>query len=79
MKKLLKIFSTIIFFYIVVKITDVTKNLVVASILGVSLDADVYLGVLNIPDILLILIGFDSIKGVLNSEFSSLKAILKQL
>ncbi len=74
MKKLLKIFSTIVLFYILVKITDVSKNLIVASILGVSLEADVYLGILNIPDILLILIGFDSIKGVLNSEFSSLKA-----
>jgi len=74
MKKLLKVFSTIVVFYILVKITDVTKNLIVASILGVSVEADVYLGILNIPDILLILIGFDSIKGVLNSEFSSLKA-----
>lgn len=74
MKKLFKIFSTIVVIYVLIKITDVTKNLIVASILGVSMDADVYMGILNIPDILLILIGFDSIKGVLNSEFSTLKA-----
>jgi putative peptidoglycan lipid II flippase len=51
---------------------DVLKNLFVASKIGVSDLSDVYLSLIIIPDSLMVLIGFDTIKGVVNSEFSSL-------
>lgn len=42
--------------------------------MGVSDISDIYLSLIAIPDSILILVGFDTIKGVVNSEYSSLDA-----
>ena len=71
-KKLFKIFSVVFIITILIKILDVAKNLIIASILGVSNEADVYSALILIPDSILVLAGIDSIRGVVNSEYSSL-------
>lgn len=63
---------------ILVKFVDVFRNLYIASLLGVSDSADIYIGIISIPDSLLILVGLDSLRGVINSEYSKLNAIGKQ-
>ena len=72
MDRLFKSFSRLFVIAVIVKIIDVVRNLVVASVLGVSGKADIYLGVISIPDSILIIAGFDTIRGVVNSEFSGL-------
>lgn len=72
MNNLSKIFSIIFLINIVVKITDVIRNLLISSRLGVSANADIYMAVMSIPDLILIILGFDTIKGIVNSEYSSL-------
>lgn len=68
--KLFRIYSNIFIFLIVFKVFDVIRNILVATNLGVSGSADVYMGLVTIPDSLLVLVGLDSIKGVINSELS---------
>lgn len=68
--KLFRIYSNIFILLIVFKIFDVIRNILVATNLGVSGSADVYMGLVTIPDSLLVLVGLDSIKGVINSELS---------
>lgn len=70
--KIFKIFSVVFIITILIKILDVTKNLIIASMLGVSNEADVYSALILIPDSILVLVGIDSIRGVVNSEYSSL-------
>lgn len=72
MDRLFRSFSKVFIIAIVVKIVDVVRNLVVASYLGVSGHADIYLGIISIPDSILIIAGFDTIRGVVNSEYSGL-------
>ncbi|MBS1552405.1 MAG: polysaccharide biosynthesis C-terminal domain-containing protein [Bacteroidetes bacterium] len=72
MDKLAKIFTKTFVAVLVIKIIDVVKNLLVASYLGVSDNADIISAVMGIPDGLIILIGIDSLRGVVNSEYSSL-------
>ncbi len=75
MDKLAKIFTKTFVAVLVVKIIDVIKNLLVASYLGVSDNADIFSAVIGIPDGLIILIGIDSLRGVVNSEYSSLNIL----
>lgn len=71
-KYLLKTFSWLFIITFGIRIVDVIKNLFIASKIGVSDVSDIYLSLIAIPDSILILIGFDTIKGVVNSEYSSL-------
>lgn len=48
------------------------KNLIIASKIGVSNDADVFSALIFIPDSILVLVGIDSLRGVVNSEYSAL-------
>lgn len=68
-----RIFSRLFIIVIFIKIFDVFKNLVIAAVLGVSSSADIYTALISIPDSLIVLIGLDTIKGVVNSEYASLQ------
>jgi len=68
-----RVFSRLFIIVIFIKIFDVFKNLVIASVLGVSSSADIYTALISIPDSLIVLIGLDTIKGVVNSEYASLQ------
>lgn len=70
MKFLVKTFSLLFIISICVRVVDIFKNLLIASKLGVSDQADVFLSISSLPDSLLILFGLDSIKGIVNSEYS---------
>ena len=72
MKKIFQIFSIIFFISITVKLLDVSKNLIIASKFGVSDYSDIYLALISLPESLVILLGIDTVRGVANSEFSSL-------
>ncbi|MBK8553748.1 MAG: hypothetical protein IPL53_22935 [Ignavibacteria bacterium] len=67
---MIKTFSLLFFISICIRLVDVFKNLLIASKLGVSDEADVFLAISSLPDSLLILLGIDSIKGIVNSEYS---------
>lgn len=71
MKDLVKTFSVLFFISAAIRFVDVIKNLIVASKLGVTYQGDVFLSISALPDSLLILFGLDSLKGVVNSEYSS--------
>lgn len=68
-----RVFSRLFIIVILIKIFDVFKNLVIAAVLGVSSSADIYTALIMIPDSLIVLIGLDTIKGVVNSEYASLQ------
>ncbi|MEO8209069.1 MAG: lipid II flippase MurJ [bacterium] len=70
MKEVSKIFSRLFIIVLFIKAFDVFKNLVVASILGVSDNADIYTSLISIPDSLIVLLGLDTIRGVVNSEYA---------
>lgn len=76
-KTILKYFSTIFIILLIIKLIDVFKNLLVASKLGVSDSADIFMGLISIPDSLIVLVGIDSMKGVINSEFTSMHSLNK--
>lgn len=71
-KKIFSVFSRVLIITVIVKIFDVSKNLLIAYFLGVSNDADVYMAIISIPESVLILLGIDTLRGVVNSEYSSL-------
>lgn len=79
MKNIFKVFSIIFILSVSVKILDVFKNLFIASHLGVSSNSDVYLALISLPDSLIIFLGIDTIRGVTNSEYSSLRTAISQL
>jgi len=70
MKEISKIFSRLFLIILCIKAFDVFKNLVIASILGVSDNADIYTSLIGIPDSLIVLLGLDTIRGVVNSEYA---------
>lgn len=70
MKLLIKSFSLLLIISLCVRFVDILKNLLLASKIGVSDQADVFLSISALPDSLLILFGLDSIKGIVNSEYS---------
>ncbi|MDQ3021776.1 MAG: hypothetical protein M3R36_14575 [Bacteroidota bacterium] len=70
MKEISKIFSRLFIIVLCIKAFDVFKNLVIASILGVSDNADIYTSLISIPDSLIVLLGLDTIRGVVNSEYA---------
>lgn len=70
-----RIFSRLFLIVLLIKIFDVFKNLVIASVLGVSNDADIYTAMITIPDSLIVILGLDTIKGVVNSEYAHFSAI----
>jgi putative peptidoglycan lipid II flippase len=72
MNKVFKSYSILFFITIVIRLIDVAKNLFVASQIGVSSNSDIYLSLISIPDSILIIVGLDSIRGVLNSEYSTI-------
>lgn len=74
MSKIAKTFSFLFLIAVFLKILDITKSLLIASKLGVSNNADVYLSVIAIPDALVILAGLETLRGVINSEYSSLNS-----
>lgn len=71
MNNVFKIISKIFVITIAIKILEIVKNLIIASKFGVSSSADIYMAVISIPDGLLILLGIDTIRGVVNSEYSA--------
>ncbi len=72
MKDIYKVFSGVFLITILLKLLDIGKNLLIASKLGVSSHSDIYLSIISIPESLVVLIGFDTIRGVVNSELSSI-------
>jgi len=68
---LYKTFSLLFLISIGLRAIDVVKNLYIASKLGVTYQADVFLSLASLPDSLLVLFGLDSLKGIINSEYSS--------
>ncbi len=74
MKNVYKSYTIILLISIAIKLFDVLKNILVASHLGVSTSADIFMGIISIPDSLIVLVGLDSIKGVINSEFASMES-----
>ncbi|MBV6479565.1 MAG: putative lipid II flippase MurJ [Ignavibacteria bacterium] len=75
MKGTFRIFSRLFVIVFIIKIFDIFKNLVIASALGVSNDADIYTAMITIPDSLIVLLGLDTIKGVVNSEYAHFSTI----
>jgi putative peptidoglycan lipid II flippase len=74
MKNVYKSYTIILLISIGIKLFDVLKNILIASNLGVSSSADIFMGIISIPDSLIVLVGLDSIKGVVNSEYASLES-----
>lgn len=72
MKNIAKNFTVLFIIVLVAKIIEITRNILVASFLGANDSADIFMSVVTIPDSLVVLVGLDSIKGVINSEFSSI-------
>ena len=71
MKKGIQTVSLILIISSVLKFIDVGKNLLVAAKFGVSENADVYSAVIAIPEFILIFLGVDTLRGVINSEYST--------
>lgn len=65
-----RLFSRLFLIVLLIKAFDVFKNLFIAAYLGVSNNADIYNSLINIPDSLIVLFGLDTIRGVVNSEYS---------
>lgn len=78
MNKTSKIFSKLFLIVLLIKVFDVFKNLVIASILGVSSNADIYTALISIPDSLIVILGLDTIRGVVNSEYAHFNTIGKK-
>ncbi|MEO6694621.1 MAG: lipid II flippase MurJ [Ignavibacteria bacterium] len=57
---------------IFIKSIDIVRNLIIASKIGVSNSADIFSAISIIPEGIIILIGIDSLRGVVNSEYTSL-------
>lgn len=74
MSKLVSAFSKTFLVITFVKLFDVVRNLIVASLMGVSDKADVFSAVVSIPEGIIVLVGIDSLRGVINSEYSTLNA-----
>ena len=72
LNKTYKSISVIFLITIGIKLIDIIKNLIMASKMGVSNNADVFSALIAVPDSLLVLVGIDSIRGVVNSEYSTL-------
>lgn len=66
-----KIVSLLFIVSIILKTIDVFKNLYIASIFGVSDYADIFSSVIILPDYLIIFLGLDTLRGVVNSEYST--------
>jgi len=71
LRKGLKTISSILIISSLLKIVDIFKNLLIASQFGVSENADVFSTVIILPEYLLIFLGFDTLRGVVNSEYST--------
>lgn len=78
MSKTSKIFSKLFLIVLFIKVFDVFKNLVIASILGVSSNADIYTALISIPDSLIVILGLDTIRGVVNSEYAHFNTLGKK-
>lgn len=78
MSKTSRIFSKLFLIVLFIKVFDVFKNLVIASILGVSSNADIYTALISIPDSLIVILGLDTIRGVVNSEYAHFNTIGKK-
>lgn len=70
--RIYKTFSFLFIISLVVRLLDVVKNLIISSKVGVSGSADVFFALQFIPDYLIVLFGIDTLKGVINSEYSTL-------
>jgi putative peptidoglycan lipid II flippase len=71
-KEIFKSYFILLIITLVLRILDVVKSLIVASKIGVSGSADVLFSLQLIPEYIVILLGIDTLKGVANSEYSSL-------
>lgn len=72
MTRIFKTFSWLFIITFIVRLLDVVKNLIIASKVGVSGSADVFFALQFIPEYLVVLLGIDTLKGVVNSEYSTL-------
>lgn len=75
MKSVYKTYSVLLVLVSITKIFEVLRNILVASFLGVNNSADIFMGIISIPDSLIVLVGLDSLKGIINSEFSSIDSL----
>lgn len=75
MKSVFKTYSILLIIVSFTKIFEILRNILVASFLGVNNSADIFMGIISIPDSLIVLVGLDSLKGVINSEFSSIDSL----
>lgn len=71
LRKGIRTVSLIFALSIILKCIDVGKNLIIASKFGVSENADVYSAIIVLPEFILIFLGIDTLRGVINSEYSS--------
>ncbi|HAY33471.1 MAG TPA: lipid II flippase MurJ [Ignavibacteria bacterium] len=72
MHKIYRTFSVLLLITVLLKLLDVIKNLIIVSKLGVTDNADVYWALISLPEGIIVLLGFDTIRGVSNSEYSSI-------
>lgn len=71
MAKIYRTFSWLFIITFLIRMFDVLKNLIIASSVGVSGSADVFFALQFIPEYLVVLLGIDTLKGVVNSEYST--------
>jgi putative peptidoglycan lipid II flippase len=71
LNNIFKIFTKIFIITILIKAIDIVKSLIIASKFGVSSSADIFMAVISIPESMIVLLGLDTIRGVVNSEYSS--------
>lgn len=72
MPKLFNSFSRVLIIVLIIKVFDIVKSLIIASKLGVSNMSDIFMSIMIIPDGLIVMLGLDSLKGVINSEYSKI-------
>jgi len=74
MKSFSKQLSIIFLIVILSKIVEAVQRLIISYKFGISDYSDIYWALINIPDYIIILSGFATLNGVVNSQYSELYA-----
>lgn len=74
MKRFSKQLFSIFVIIIIVKIVEAIQRLVISYKFGISDVADIYWALITIPDYIIVITGFSTLNGVVNSQYSSLYA-----
>lgn len=72
MKSFSKQFSIIFLIVILSKLVEAVQRLIISYKFGISDYSDIYWSLINIPDYIIILSGFTTLNGVVNSQYSEL-------